>query len=254
MRQRILAALLLAATLPASLGAQATGPTRITAVSTGGGCSVAASCAEFAVGSAPSLTLQVTGTFVGTLAFEATSDGTNWKAVTLTDTSLTTGAIATTATAPGQFAFVNLGSLQIRVRATAFTSGSAAVTMTRGAGNRPLAVGGGVVGTDLVSDIVTRVTSAATLIPDGGGIRNLYIVTAQAVPATVAAPTGTPVDGSYLTIRLKGTIGRPLAWSPIYRGGSVPLPTAITVRTSYISFRYNAAESKWDLVSLTSNF
>lgn len=114
----------------------------ITANSSGSACiAVPPGCAVFPVGNAAivSLTLQVTGTYVGTLgAFEATSSvdpaatSAVWFAITginLADGSSATGVAANST---GQFSFQNSGLTAIRARATAWTSGSAVVTAVRG--------------------------------------------------------------------------------------------------------------------------
>ena len=69
--------------------------------------------------------VQVTGTFSGTLQFEMTIDGTNFVAVQAT--SVTTGAVATTAT--GVFFYNVVGAQSVRVTSTAWTSGTAVVTV-----------------------------------------------------------------------------------------------------------------------------
>lgn len=109
----------------------------ITAVSSGGACSAApAGCAVFILpiggqGTSPiSLTLQVSGTYSGTLAFEATSDNSTWFSIS--GTLLSDGSSATGTTTTGQYSFQNSGLLQIRVRATAWTSGTATITAVRG--------------------------------------------------------------------------------------------------------------------------
>jgi hypothetical protein len=102
----------------------------VTAQDTVGDCSVPSSCASFQAGGSASLTLQVAGTFTGTLTFEATADGVNWLTVPLTN--LATGAQVTTTTAPGAFAMANPGILRLRARATAAMTGIARVTATRG--------------------------------------------------------------------------------------------------------------------------
>lgn len=76
--------------------------------------------------------VQVTNTFSATLQFEMTIDGTNWVAVQAT--SVTTGAVATTATATGIYRFDVVGALSVRARASAFTSGTATVTLVGMAG------------------------------------------------------------------------------------------------------------------------
>jgi len=99
-------------------------------------------------------------------------------------------------------------------------------------------------------------TSTATPTPTGGSRRNLYTVTALAVPIDFGtAPAGTPVDGNYLKIRLKdnGT-GRAITWSnAIYRSikAALPLPTTtVANELLYIGFSYNGPDSKWDLVAV----
>lgn len=73
------------------------------------------------------LAAQVSGTFVGTVTWEATIDGTNWIAIaarTMADQS----TYATTATAPGLFAIPCAGLQAVRARVSAYTSGSITVT------------------------------------------------------------------------------------------------------------------------------
>lgn len=71
--------------------------------------------------------VQVTGTFSATLQFEMTIDGTNFVAIQAA--SVTTGTIATTTTATGIFKFDVVGALAVRVRSTAYTSGTATVSL-----------------------------------------------------------------------------------------------------------------------------
>ena len=79
-----------------------------------------------------------------------------------------------------------------------------------------------------------------------------YNVTALAAGATFAAPSGTPTDGQKLTLRIKdnGT-ARTLAFNAIYRAIGVTLPTTTVIsKTIYIGCIYNAADTKWDVVSV----
>ena len=71
--------------------------------------------------------VQITGTFSGTLQFEMTIDGTNYVAVQTQ--SVTTGTISTTTTTTGVFRFEAVGALAVRLNATAWTSGTATVTL-----------------------------------------------------------------------------------------------------------------------------
>ena len=99
-------------------------------------------------------------------------------------------------------------------------------------------------------------TSSATSTPTADTV-DQWNVTALAVADTFAAPTGTPTDGQNLVIRIKdnGT-ARALSWNAIYRASSdLALPsTTILSKTLYLGFKYNAADSKWDLLALLNNF
>ena len=72
-----------------------------------------------------SLGLQVSGTFVGTVAFEATLDGANWIALQAVD--VRDGSVVTTATAPGVFVAACAGISQVRARISAYSSGNITV-------------------------------------------------------------------------------------------------------------------------------
>ena len=73
--------------------------------------------------------VQLTGTWVGTVAFEATINGTNWVSVAWTNstsTSHVTGVVSTTAN--GIFFHEIIFAPQFRVRFSSYTSGTATVT------------------------------------------------------------------------------------------------------------------------------
>ena len=76
--------------------------------------------------------VQVTGTWSGTLQFEMTIDGTNFVAVQTQNVN--TSVIANTTTANGIFKFDAVGALTVRVRSTAWSSGTATVTIVGMAG------------------------------------------------------------------------------------------------------------------------
>ena len=71
--------------------------------------------------------IQLTGTWSGTLEFRMTIDGTNFVAIQATN--VTTGTQATTATANGIYRFDVVGALVVNVTATAWTSGTATLTI-----------------------------------------------------------------------------------------------------------------------------
>ena len=73
--------------------------------------------------------------------------------------------------------------------------------------------------------------------------------------ATIGAPTGTPINGQKLIIRIKdnGT-ARVLTWdtsSGAYRAIGTILPTTTTIsKTTYVGCIYNAADSYWDVIAV----
>jgi hypothetical protein len=103
---------------------------------------------------------------------------------------------------------------------------------------------------------IGTVTSSATPTPDAA-LTDQFNITALAVNAVFAVPSGSPVDGQSLIIRIKddGT-SRTLGWNAIYRASTTfSLPTATTIsKTMYIKFIYNTADSKWDAVYLNNGF
>lgn len=102
---------------------------------------------------------------------------------------------------------------------------------------------------------VTSITSASTITPDSTYAQ--YEVTALAVPATIAAPSGTPIDGQKLVLRIvdNGT-ARSLTWTTsagAYRPRNVSLPAAtVASNQMYVSCIYNAADNYWDVLLVST--
>lgn len=104
-----------------------------------------------------------------------------------------------------------------------------------------------------VTERVGTVTDAATITPTGDD-SDMYTVTALAQAATIAAPSGTPTNGQKLIIRLldNGT-SRALTWNSIYEVIGTTLPTATTLsKYTYVGCIYNNANSKWQVVVVTT--
>jgi len=99
-------------------------------------------------------------------------------------------------------------------------------------------------------------TSTATLTPDVS-VDDVFTVTAQAATITLANPTGTPVEGQKIIVRIKdnGT-ARSILYGTQYRGSTdLALPTTTTIsRTIYLGFIYNSTDTKWDLLAKLDNF
>jgi hypothetical protein len=70
----------------------------------------------------------------------------------------------------------------------------------------------------------------------------------------IAAPLGFAADGRKVRVRVRDTgTASAVLWDPIYRGGSLSLPTTTVVgNTIYADFVYNLADAKWDLVALAN--
>lgn len=98
----------------------------------------------------------------------------------------------------------------------------------------------------------STVASSATPTPIGSATFNRFYITALAAAAEFAAPSGTPVNGNGLIIRIKdnGT-ARALTYNAIYRAIGVDLPTTTVLsKTHYLGFIYNSADSKWDCIAV----
>lgn len=96
------------------------------------------------------------------------------------------------------------------------------------------------------------ITSSATPTPIVSAMRNFFFITALAAGATIAAPTGTPVNGMGLIMRIKdnGT-ARSLAFNAIFRALGITLPSiTILGKTLYAGCIYNSADSKWDVIAI----
>jgi hypothetical protein len=97
----------------------------------------------------------------------------------------------------------------------------------------------------------TNATTATSITPDISAA-NQYSYTALASALTINAPTGTPVDGDKLTLRIKdnGT-SQALSWNAIYRVIGTVLPTAtVANKLLYVGCIYNAADTKWDVTAV----
>lgn len=103
---------------------------------------------------------------------------------------------------------------------------------------------------------ITTITSSATPTPDGDA-SDMFTVTALAVTATFAAPTGTPIAGQGMIIRIKdnGT-AQTLNWNAIYRAGTdVALPTTTVLgKVMYLGIIWNEVSLTWDLLTKLDGF
>jgi hypothetical protein len=103
-----------------------------------------------------------------------------------------------------------------------------------------------------VNPRVSATSSSATPTPNAD-TTDLYSLTGQAATAAFANPTGTPVNGQRLLVRIKdnGT-ARSITWGSAYVAGGAALPTTtVANKTMHLGFIYNTDNSlnKWMLIA-----
>ena len=176
-----------------------------------------------------------------------------WNGSDFVTTSTTTINLATEVS--GTLPIANGGTGATTLTGLLLGNGTSAVTTVT-------APSGAVVGTTdtqtltnkRITSRVASIASASTITPTGD-TADQYNVTALAVPATVAAPSGTPTDGQKLIIRIKddGT-ARALTWttsSGAYRAIGLTLPpTTVINKNVYIGCIYNSTDIFWDVVAV----
>jgi len=94
------------------------------------------------------------------------------------------------------------------------------------------------------------IVSSSTITPTTSV--DMFTVTALAAAADVEAPTGVPIEGQTLLLRIKdnGTT-RALTWNAIYRPVAVELPAdTVASKIMYVGAVYNSTEVKWDVVAV----
>lgn len=101
-------------------------------------------------------------------------------------------------------------------------------------------------------------TSATSATPTpNSASTDIFVLTALAEAANFQAPSGAPIQGQQLQIRIKdnGTV-RALAFNAIYRNSSdLILPsTTVAGKTLYLGFEYNVEAVKWDFIAQLNNF
>lgn len=98
---------------------------------------------------------------------------------------------------------------------------------------------------------VGSVSTGVTLTPNAD-TQDQFNVTSLGTAATIAAPSGTPVDGQKLILRiLDDNSQRTLTWDTIYKPTGVVLPSStLAGKTLYVLCIYNASAAKWDVVSV----
>lgn len=94
---------------------------------------------------------------------------------------------------------------------------------------------------------IQSVTSSSTVTPNAD-TDDIVIVTAQAASLTLANPSGSPIHGQVILIRIKdnGT-ARSISYGAQYRAFGSALSSTTTIsKTLYIPIVWNATDSKYD--------
>jgi hypothetical protein len=98
--------------------------------------------------------------------------------------------------------------------------------------------------------------AVSSITPDASLFDN-YMINALGASGTINAPSGTPVDGQRLVIRIEDNgVARGLAFSGAtgaYRAVGTILPTVTTAsKVTYVGCQYNSADSFWDVVAVST--
>ncbi len=226
---RLLSFLLFALLVALPAAAQIVQPTQsISVQDTGTQCATAGTCAVWPLlNTSPSFTIQITGSFSGTLTFRGTADGFTYFDILATKVS--TGVAATTTTTTGQFTFSNTGLLNVRVVGTTIMSGGANLTMTRGsASSRGGGSTGPTFGTLTTGDLLYASSATAVsgladaavgqvLASGGVGVAPAYTASPSITGTytqTLTALTTTSTDGILASNGTNATVGATVQISP----------------------------------------
>ncbi len=161
-------------------------PQAITVQDTGAECTTAGTCANWSIPTnVPSVTIQAVGTFSATLTVKASADCASFFTVNVV--KLSTGVFSTTFTGTGQYAIANTGIQCLRVVGTTVASGTATLSLVRGAASSAL-------------NIATP-SSGGTGI-DASGVTNGQLLIGQSSDHTLGLATIT--QGANITITNSG--------------------------------------------------
>lgn len=100
---------------------------------------------------------------------------------------------------------------------------------------------------------VSSTASASSVTPTIASY-DIYAFTALAASLTINAPSGSPVDGDKLIFRiLDNGSSQTLSWNGTYTAIGVTIPTSTTAgKTTYVGCIYNANNTRWDVVAVTT--
>ena len=128
-------------------------------------------------------------------------------------------------------------------------SGFTPSSATAGWSAAATAVSGG----DLALRVVT-LTDATPVTPNAD-TTDVGVLASLSQATTFNTPTGTPVDGQRLELRILSSTSRALTWQAGYRsttGQTLPAATSGGSLPDYVVLRYHAADAKWDCILQTA--
>jgi hypothetical protein len=190
---------------------------------------------KYSVGTSSSLTIGTGlsgGSFNGTAAVTIAIDST---VATLTGTQTLTNKTLTT---PVISTITNTGTLTLPTSTDTLVGRATTDTLTN----------------KRINPRVSSVASAATAVTPDVSAYDVYAFTAQAATLTINAPNGTPVDGTKLMFRIldNGT-SRTISLNATFTAIGVTVPAATTAnKTTYIGAVYNANNTRWDVIAVTT--
>ena len=100
--------------------------------------------------------------------------------------------------------------------------------------------------------VVTLVDAATVTI--NSAVTDIGVLLSLSQTTVFANPTGTPVNGQLLQIRITSLISRAISFGTAYQGASslsLPFNTTGGSAEDYIAFRYNSLDIEWDLTDTT---
>ena len=102
----------------------------------------------------------------------------------------------------------------------------------------------------IVDPINISTASTATLTIDTD-VNDFAVITAQSEALTIGAPSGTPVEGQKLIIRIKDDgSARAITFNAIFRAIGITLPTTtVASKITYLGLVYNSTDTKWDVIA-----
>jgi len=231
--------------------------TSVTGLLKGNGTAISAATSGVDYAPATSGTSILYGNGSGGFSNVTVSTGLNFAAGTLTNSGVTSLAAGTGISVSGATGSVTVTNSSPMT----YPSGSGIAVVSSGTswGTTLAAPSGTIVGTTDTQTLtnkrinlrVSSTASTASLTVDSD-TTDQAVITALAAGLTVNAPTGTPVNGQKLTIRIKDNgSAQTIGWNAAFRAIGVTLPTTTVIsKVVYIGCIYNSDETIWDVVSV----